>query len=125
MAIFPPAVSGTSGSNYNPRNTSMYSPQGHFLRGACGYNFRLPPLRVRDLRLDLEKTISFSDSLERADVAIGPFNRCRCHVWPVRGTGPTVGGRSVRGMGQDTVMTLVYHTLESVKTSFSRFYPYP
>ena len=26
-----------------------------------GYNFRLPPLKVRDLRLDLEKTISFSD----------------------------------------------------------------
>jgi len=24
MAIFPPANSGTSGSNYNPRNTSMY-----------------------------------------------------------------------------------------------------
>ena len=46
MAIFPPATSGTSGSNYNPRNTSMYS---------CGYNFRLPPLKVRGLRLDLGK----------------------------------------------------------------------
>jgi len=54
MAISPPATSGTSGSNYNPRNTSMYS---------CGYNFRLPPLKVRDLRLDLGKNISFSDSL--------------------------------------------------------------
>ena len=30
---------------------------------SCGYSFRLPPLKVRDLRLDLEKTISFSDSL--------------------------------------------------------------
>jgi len=57
MAIFPPATSGTSGSNYNPRNLSMYS---------CGYNFRLPPLTVRDLRLDLGKNISFSDSLLRA-----------------------------------------------------------
>ena len=32
-----------------------------FKRG--GYNFRLPPRKVRDLRLDLEKNISFSDSL--------------------------------------------------------------
>jgi hypothetical protein len=32
MAIFSPATSGTSGSNCNPRNTSMYSG---------GYNFRL------------------------------------------------------------------------------------
>ena len=32
-----------------------------FKRG--GYNFRLRPLKVRDLRLDLEKNISFSDSL--------------------------------------------------------------
>ena len=32
-----------------------------FKRG--GYNFRLPPLKVRDLRLDLEKNISFSDTL--------------------------------------------------------------
>ena len=54
MAIFHPANSGTSSSNYNPRNTSMYS---------CGYNFRLPPLKVRDHRLDLVKTISFSDNL--------------------------------------------------------------
>ena len=32
-----------------------------FKRG--GYNFRLPPLKVRDLRLDLGKNISFSDTL--------------------------------------------------------------
>ena len=32
-----------------------------FKRG--GYNFRLPPLKARDLRLDLGKNISFSDSL--------------------------------------------------------------
>ncbi len=31
-----------------------------FKRG--GYNFRLPPLKVRDLRLDLGKNISFSDT---------------------------------------------------------------
>jgi len=48
--IFSPASGGTLGSNYNPRNISMYS---------CGYNFRLPPLTVRDLRLDLEKIPSF------------------------------------------------------------------
>ncbi len=30
---------------------------------SCGYNFRLPPLKVRDLRLDLGKNISFSDTL--------------------------------------------------------------
>ncbi len=62
MAIFPPATSGTSGSNYNPRNTQcMAACPAVFKRG--GYNFRLPPLKVRDLRLDLEKNISFSDSL--------------------------------------------------------------
>ena len=59
MAIFPNLCVPderdlSTGSNYNPRNTSMYS---------CGYNFRLPPLKVRDLRLDLGKNISFSDSL--------------------------------------------------------------
>ena len=54
MAIFPPAVSGTSGSNYNPRNTSMYSPQGHFL-GA--------PVVIIFAFLDLEKTMSFLNSL--------------------------------------------------------------
>jgi|LGVF01.1.fsa_nt_gb hypothetical protein len=37
---------GSTGSNYNSRNTLMYS---------CGYDFRLPPLKVRDLRLDLAK----------------------------------------------------------------------
>ena len=51
MAIFPNLCVPderdlSTGSNYHPRNTSMYS---------CGYNFRLPPLRVRDFRLDLEK----------------------------------------------------------------------
>ena len=75
MAIFslsrriyePEAPISASGSNYNPRNTSMYS---------CGYNFRLslrgvgPTLRPvsptgwkRGRRLDLGKNISFSDSL--------------------------------------------------------------
>jgi len=59
MAIFPNLCVPderdlSTGSNYSPRNTSMYS---------SGYNFRLPPLKVRDLRLDLGKNISFSDSL--------------------------------------------------------------
>ena len=45
-----------SSSNYNPRNTSMYS---------CGYNFRLSLRGVGPTgrRLDLGKNISFSDSL--------------------------------------------------------------
>jgi len=64
MGIFPPANSGTSGSKYNPRNTQcMDACPAVFKRG--GYNFRLPPLKVRDLRLDLGKNISFSDSLLR------------------------------------------------------------
>ena len=50
--IFPPANSGTSDSNYYPRNTKcMDACPAVFKRG--GYNFRLPPLKVRDLRLDL------------------------------------------------------------------------
>ena len=65
MAIFPlsapdlwnakPIPLG-SGSNVNLRNTSMYS---------CGYNFRLPLRGVgpKGRRLDLEKTILFSESL--------------------------------------------------------------
>jgi len=62
MAIFPPAISGTAGSNFNPRNTQcMDACPAVFKRG--GYNFRLPPLKVRDLRLDLDENISFSDSL--------------------------------------------------------------
>ena len=40
MAIFPPANSGTSDSNYNPRNTKcMDACPAVFKRG--GYNFRL------------------------------------------------------------------------------------
>ena len=64
MAIFslsrriyePEAPISASGSNYNPRNTSMYS---------CGYNFRLSLRGVGPTgrRLDLGKNISFSDSL--------------------------------------------------------------
>ena len=62
MVIFPPATSGTSGSNYNPRNTQcMDACPTVFKRG--GYNFLLPPLKVWDLRLDLGKNISFSDCL--------------------------------------------------------------
>jgi len=62
MAVFSPANSGTSGSNYNPRNTQcMDACPAVFKRG--GYNFRLPPLKVPDLRLDLARNFSFSDSL--------------------------------------------------------------
>ena len=86
MAIFslsrriyePEAPISASGSNYNPRNTSMYScmprRSGRLYWG--GYNFRLslrgvgPTLRPvsptgwkRGRRLDLGKNISFSDSL--------------------------------------------------------------
>jgi len=45
MAIFPPANSGTSGSNYNPRNTQC-------IHVVIIFAF-----------LDLGKNISFSDSL--------------------------------------------------------------
>jgi len=41
MAIFPPATSGTAGSNYNPRNIQyMDACPAVFKRD--GYNFRLP-----------------------------------------------------------------------------------
>ena len=44
----------STGSNYNPRNTQcMDACPAVFKRG--GYDFRLPPLKVRDLRLDLAK----------------------------------------------------------------------
>jgi len=57
--IFSPTNSRTSGSNYNPRNTQCVDAcPAVFKRG--GYNFRLPPLKVRDLRLDFGKNFSFS-----------------------------------------------------------------
>ena len=60
--IFPPAVSGTSDENYNPRNTQCMDARPTVFKRS-GYNFRLPPLKVRDLRLDLGENISFSGDL--------------------------------------------------------------
>ena len=40
---------------------NVWMPVPLYLNG--GYILRLPPLKVRDLRLDLEKNVSFSDSL--------------------------------------------------------------
>ena len=67
MAIFPNLYVpderdlrfASTGSNFNSRNTKcMDACPAVFKRG--GYNFRLPPLKVRDLRLDLEKNSWFS-----------------------------------------------------------------
>jgi len=44
----------STGSNYNPQNTKcMDACPAVFKQGGC--NFRLPPLKVRDIRLDLGK----------------------------------------------------------------------
>jgi len=62
MAIFLPLIAGRQAQIIILEILKcMDACPAVFKRG--GYNFRLPPLKVRDLRLDLEKNISFSDSL--------------------------------------------------------------
>ena len=70
MTIFPPANSGTSPMSGICQQAQIIILKILQCMDACpavfkrgGYNFRLRPLKVRDLRLDLEKNISFSDSL--------------------------------------------------------------
>jgi len=65
MVIFPPATSGTSpmsGIYASLRQAQIIVLEILQCMDACpavfkrgGYNFRLPPLKVRDLRLDLGK----------------------------------------------------------------------
>ncbi len=53
-----------------------------FKRG--GYNFRLPPLKVRDLQLDLGKNISFSETLLSGGNVDFDFEIKRAHSLKVR-----------------------------------------